>query len=73
LASPAGQLGLPTKNKTFYLMGSFFELLNTWIGLALWVRQKKRTHPFFLCDYGCQRLDGLDGTDGLDGSGSRVM
>ncbi len=50
-------------------MGSLIELLNTWIGLAVWVRQKKRTHPFFLCDYGGPRLDGLDETGGLDRSG----
>ncbi len=40
-----------------------------WIGLAVWVRQEKRTHLFVLCDYGCQRLDGLDKIGGLDMSG----
>ncbi len=30
--------------------------MNTWIGLAVWVTQKKRTHPFVLCDCGCPGL-----------------
>jgi hypothetical protein len=54
-------------------MGSFIELLNTWIGLEVWVRQKKRIHPFVLCDYGCPRLDGLERTGGLAGLAAWVV
>ncbi len=33
--------------------------LVAWIGLVAQVMQKERTYLFDLCDYGCQRLDGL--------------